>query len=123
MSKRDKKKVIDITNMFNGNCPQDQMHKRMLSFAIPVIGIADPKVRGRMKEAGFIWGVDTAPGSTCTSLFHGADMMHDIMKGRCAEWFPKQTVMFFSLDFRGDELEYLYAAVQHLHGRCCYNEH
>ncbi len=56
-------------------------------------------------------------------MFHGVDMMHDITEGRRAEWFPKRKVMFFSLDFRGDELEYLYAAAQHLHGRCCYNEH
>lgn len=122
MGKRNKKMVIDLTKMFTDNCPQNELHKRMLSFAIPVISIADPKVRGIMKEAGFILGVDTAPGSTCTSLFYGADMLHDIMKGRLAEWFPKQRVIIFSLDFRRDELEYLCAAVQHLRGRCCYNE-
>ena len=112
----------NIDDMFGDNCPHDEMHGRMLSRAIPVTRIADPMVRDCMKESGIIWGVDTAPGSTCMSLFHGVDMIHDINEGRRDEWFPQQNVMFFSLDFRRDELEYLYAAVQHLHGRCCYNE-
>ena len=65
----------------------------------PVRRIDEPSVREQMKEAGLIWGCDTA--SDCVALFYGREMLEDIAKGRDSE-FDAQAHIAFELDFVTD---------------------
>ncbi len=94
--------------------PSQQTLREMAS---PVQRIEEPDIREQMKEAGLIWGCDTA--SDCVALFYGREMLEDISKGRDSEFDPQITIAF-ELDFRTEELEYLCAAVQKLRGAHCY---
>ena len=85
--------------------------------ASPVRRIEEPGVREQMKDAGLIWGCDTA--SDCVALFYGREMLEDIAKGRDSE-FDAQAHIAFELDFRTEDLEYLCAAVQTHRGAHCY---
>jgi hypothetical protein len=82
--------------------------------------IQDPAVREEIKKAGVIFGVDSATGAP--SIFYGKEMLKEIARGRAAEW-DAQVILAFKYDStQGDELEYLYAAVEVLKGECCYNK-
>ena len=85
--------------------------------ARPVREIENPKVREAMKEAGIIWGCDTA--SDNVSLFYGRDRLEDIAQDSTSK-FDTRKIIAFELDFRTGELEDLYAAIEVLCGSCCY---
>lgn len=72
--------------------------------------IQDPVVRAEIRNAGVIFGVDSATGAP--SIFYGKEMLKEIAKGRAAEWGPQKILAFKYDSNQGDELEYLYAAVE-----------
>jgi hypothetical protein len=82
--------------------------------------IQDPVVREEIKNAGVIFGVDSATGAP--SIFYGREMLKEIAKGHAAEWGPQKILAFKYDSNHGDELEYFYAAVEVLKGECCYDK-
>jgi hypothetical protein len=82
----------------------------------PVRDIRHEAVRDAIHEADIIFGVDVKDREN-VSLFYGESLLKRSVRTNKT---VRARVLWFSLDFATDELEYLVAAVMTLKGSCCY---
>jgi hypothetical protein len=85
-------------------------------------GDANQRHRDLLKRADVILGHDPIHGNL--AVFYGKGLLEDIAANRGSEFCEEKLVVGVELDFsdRTVQLEFLYAAVEHLkgEGRCCY---